>query len=130
MSHKTFQIITAAIALIFTLFFSATIIPALIKNPDVIGAFAAGFVNPYASGYSFDVICCWLILAVWVIYESPMVKYGWVWVLLGIVPGVAVGFAGYLIMRQIQIEKEQGREISSKEFLEMFDPKSSKSRKS
>jgi len=108
MNNKTSQIIIAAIGLIFTVFFSATIIPALIKNPDIIGAFAAGFVNPYSSGYSFDVICCWLILAVWVIYESPKVKYGWVWVLLGIVPGVALGFAGYLIMRQIQLSNEFG----------------------
>ncbi|WP_349255373.1 DUF2834 domain-containing protein [Spectribacter acetivorans] len=81
-------------------------------NRDIFGAFAAGFVNPYASGYSIDVLVCWGILALWVLYEAKQhsVKNGWVCLLLGIVPGLAVGFALYLLIRQRQI-KEQPRNI-------------------
>jgi len=92
----------------FVIFFSASVVPALIKDFDVLGAFAAGFVNPYSSGYSADVIACWLILVVWVIYEKTKlnIQHGWVCVLLGIVPGVAVGFAAYLILRLRQLPFE------------------------
>ena len=94
-----------AICLLFTGVFIFVVIPPLIETPDIMGAFAAGFVNPYASGYSADVICCWLILCIWVIYESRQVKYGWVCLLLGCVPGVAVGLGLYLILRQRQLAK-------------------------
>lgn len=103
MSKTFYKICLALIALMFTIIFCILIIPPLIDNPDVIGAFSAGFVNPYASGYSTDVLCCWLILLVWIIYESSIIKYGWVCVLLGIVPGVAVGFALYLLLRLNQL---------------------------
>jgi hypothetical protein len=35
------------------------------------------------------------------VYEkkSLNIKHGWVFVLLGVVPSVAVGFAGYLVLR-------------------------------
>ena len=102
MSKQFFKISIALMAIIFTLLFCTIVVPPLIENPDIIGAFAAGFVNPYASGYSADVFCCWAILAIWVIYESPKVKYGWVCLLLGIIPGVAVGFALYLLLRMKQ----------------------------
>ena len=95
-----------AVCLLFTGVFIFVVIPPLIETPDIIGAFAAGFVNPYASGYSADVICCWLILCIWVIYESRQVKHGWICLLLGFVPGVAVGLGLYLIMRQRQLAKE------------------------
>lgn len=104
MKEKLFKASMALIAMIFTLIFCFLIIPPLVENPDIMGAFAAGFVNPYSSGYSTDVICCWVILLIWIIYESPKIKYGWVCVLLGIVPGVAVGFALYLIIRTNQLK--------------------------
>ena len=105
MNSKAFQITVFVIALMFVIFFSAYVVPALIKDFDVLGAFAAGFVNPYSSGYSADVIACWLILVAWIIYEKTKlnVRHGWVCVLLGIVPGVAVGFAAYLILRLRQL---------------------------
>lgn len=108
MSSKTFQITVFVIALMFVLFFCASVVPALIEDFDVLGAFAAGFVNPYSSGYSADVIACWLILMVWIVYEKTTlkIKHGWVCVLLGIVPGVAVGFAAYLILRLQQRSEE------------------------
>ncbi len=106
MSEKAFKISIALIGITFTLLFCILVIPPLVENPDVIGAFAAGFVNPYAAGYSTDVFCCWAILLVWVIYEAPKVKYGWICLLIGVVPGVAVGLAAYLIIRTTQLKNK------------------------
>lgn len=63
--------------------------------------------HPYASGYSMDVLVCWAILAAWVIYEAKTysVRKGWLCLLLGIFPGVAVGFALYLLLRAKQIRE-------------------------
>ena len=108
MNERQFHAIIIVIALGFTAFFSIIVVPPLIENPDVAGALAAGFVNPYSSGYSADVIACWLILASWVAFEakSMRVKHGWLCLLLGVVPGVAVGFAAYLVLRSQQIGKQ------------------------
>ncbi|MFK7775026.1 MAG: DUF2834 domain-containing protein [Saprospiraceae bacterium] len=106
MNENIFKISVAAIGLFFTLVFCIIVVPPLIQNPDIIGALKAGFVNPYAAGYSTDTICCWLILFIWVIYESPSIKYGWICLVLGLVPGVAVGFALYLILRSGQFKNE------------------------
>ena len=80
-------------------------VPPLIENPDIVGAALAGFVNPFASGYATDVLFCWAVLAVWVIYEARTlgIRHGWVALLLGVVPGVATGFAVYLLMRMKQV---------------------------
>ena len=74
---------------------------------DLVGAFAAGFVNPYASGYSTDTLMCWAILSAWIIYERQRfgVRHGWWCIVLGVVPGVAVGFALYLLLRMRQVGK-------------------------
>lgn len=103
MTKKLFQASVLLTALVFTIIFSLVVIPPFIKTPDLLSAFSAGFVNPFASGYSTDVVCCWVILFIWVIYESPKVKHGWVCLLLGLIPGVAVGFAGYLYIRSRQL---------------------------
>lgn len=105
MNESIFKYAMLVIAIAFTLFFFVVVMPALIENPDIMGALAAGFVNPYASGYSADVLFCWAALAVWILYEakSLSVKYGWVCLLLGAFPGVAVGFSLYLILRNSQI---------------------------
>lgn len=101
MSEKVFRLLLWALALGFALAFTLLVMPPLLEKPDVVGAFAAGFVNPYASGYALDAISCWLVLAVWVIYEARNlgVRHGWVALLLGIAPGVATGFAIYLLLR-------------------------------
>lgn len=106
-SEQIFKIILIIAALAFTCFFAVVVVPPLMENPDLWGAFAAGFVNPYSSGYSMDVIVCWAILAAWVVYEARTygVRRGWVCLLLGIVPGVAVGFALYLLLRAKQIRE-------------------------
>ena len=85
----------------FTLFFLWVVVPPLIENPDIVGAFAAGFVNPYSSGYSTDVIMCWLVLAALIWYDSSSltVPHRWLCLILGVVPGVAVGLSLYLFFR-------------------------------
>jgi hypothetical protein len=107
MNEATFKIAIIAIAAAFTLAFCYLIIPPLIANPDIIDAFAAGFVNPYASGYSLDVFACWFILTAWITYEAKAhgIKHGWICVVLGVTPGVAVGFGVYLLMRIGQMKK-------------------------
>ena len=104
MSTRSFHLALWILAIGFTLFFAATIIPPLIENPDILGALKAGFVNPYSAGYSTDTITCWFVLAVWVAYEAAVgdVRGGWLCLLLGLVPGVAVGFAAYLLLRDKQ----------------------------
>ena len=67
MKERIFKASLGLIAIVFTIIFCMVVVPPLIENPDVIGAFAGGFVNPYASGYATDVFCCWAILLIWVI---------------------------------------------------------------
>lgn len=107
MSESQFKVLVLAVVAAFTLFFCFVVVPPLVSHPDIVGAFASGFVNPYASGYSADVIACWLILAIWVLYEATTsnIRYGWICLLIGIVPGVAVGFGVYLLFRQAQLAR-------------------------
>lgn len=105
MSESVYRTLLIGSIVAFTVFFASVVVPPLIENPDIWGAFAAGFVNPYSSGYSTDVLVCWFVLAVWVIRDAKAyaVQYGWLCLLLGIVPGVAVGFALYLLIRHKQV---------------------------
>lgn len=66
-----------------------------------------GYANPISSGYTTDTLCCWLVLAVWIVDDALRrgVRRGWIALLLAAVPGVAVGFALYLLMRQSQLER-------------------------
>lgn len=104
MQKQIFKVGVFASAAIFLLFFIAYVAPAALADGDIVGAFLAGFVNPYASGYAVDAIMCWFILLFWVIYERSTlgIKHGWLCLVLGVVPGVAVGFGGYLMLRLAQ----------------------------
>ncbi len=110
MSDRSFRVAVISVGLAFTALFSVLVVPPLIDDPDILGAFGAGFVNPYASGYSADVIACWVILAIWIVFEarSKSVKHGWLCLVVGVVPGVAVGFAAYLVLRSNQIAEHPG----------------------
>lgn len=101
MSARAFHISVGLVALAFTAIFISTVVPALLADGDPIAAAMAGFVNPYASGYAWDAILCWVILTLWILYERHTlgIKQGWICILLGLVPGVAVGFGLYLILR-------------------------------
>ena len=105
MTERIFRVTIVLIAAGFCAYFAAVVIPPLIEDPDIFGAFAAGFVNPYSSGYSADVFACWAVLAAWVLFEAKTysVRGGWICLMLGVVPGVAVGFAAYLILRISQL---------------------------
>lgn len=91
----------AALGLLFALAFVVVVVPPLWASGDIVGALAAGFVNPFASGYALDAIICWCILALWVIHDARHegVRHGWVALVLGLVPGVATGLAFYLLLR-------------------------------
>ncbi len=109
MAQRVFEASVLALGLAFTIFFFAIVFPPLLASGDVVGAFAAGFVNPFASGYSTDVIMCALILIVWMIYERQQfgIRHGWVILPLSFFPGVALAFAVYLVLRSRQISKPQ-----------------------
>ena len=81
--------------------FAVVVVPPLLASGDIIGAALAGFVNPYASGYAADTIITALILIAWIIYERLTlgVRHGWICIVVTLVPGVATGFALYLILR-------------------------------
>ncbi len=106
MSKKLFETLTIVLGLAFTLAFFVIVVPPLLVDGDVVGAFAAGFVNPYSSGYSLDVIITGLILIVWIIYERQAlgVRYGWTCIVLCAVPGVATAFALYLLLRSRTVQ--------------------------
>ncbi len=50
MTEQLFKAVIIAAAAAFTTLFAYWCIPPLIANPDIIGALAAGLVNPYSSG--------------------------------------------------------------------------------
>ena len=106
MSKSLFETLTILLGLAFTLAFFVIVVPALLVDGDIVGAFAAGFVNPYSSGYSLDVIITGLILIVWILYErqSLGVRYGWVCIVLCAAPGVATAFALYLVLRSRTVQ--------------------------
>lgn len=111
MSETLFKATITTAAAVFLLIFLFIVTPPVLESGDLVGAFAAGFVNPYASGYSSDVLACWVILAAWIAYDAKAhgIRHGWICALLGIIPGVAVGFALYLLLRMRQFnEKETG----------------------
>jgi hypothetical protein len=106
MNLATFRTLLALIGGGFAIAFCVIVVPPLLASGDVVGAALGGFVNPYASGYSLDVILCWCVLAVWIAHERATlgVKQGWIALLLGLVPGVATGFAFYLFVRTRQLK--------------------------
>lgn len=104
MSKRAFNTGLIFIIASFTLFFFAYFVPPILQNPDILNVLKSGFVNPYATGYSIDLIACWLVLVLFVLYEAKTksIRHGWVCVLLGLVPGVVVGWSLYLILRSRQ----------------------------
>lgn len=104
MSESVFRGLVGLVGVGFAVVFAVVVMPPLIAEPDLLGAALAGFVNPYAAGYASDALACWLILAVWVVYEarSQGIRHGWICLVLGAVPGVATGFAAYLLLRSSQ----------------------------
>ena len=105
MSKSIFESVVAGLGAAFAVLFAIIVVPPLLQSGDVFGAFAAGFVNPISTGYSLDVFLCALILFAWIIYERKAagIKHGWIAIPLSFVPGVATGFAFYLVLRSRQL---------------------------
>lgn len=101
MTETVFKTLIAAIGIAFAVIFCVVVVPPLLESGDIVGAALAGFVNPYSSGYAWDTILCWCVLAVWVLYErkNQSIRHGWLALVVGAVPGVATGFALYLLIR-------------------------------
>lgn len=101
MNDAIYRAALVLLGLGFAVAFAVICVPPLIENPDILGALGQGFVNPYSTGYSLDVLTCWAVLAVFVLWERQTlgIRHGWIALLLGIVPGVATGFAFYLLLR-------------------------------
>ncbi len=106
MNSTSFRTSLYVMAIGFAIVFVITVMPPFVRDPDLPGAVMAGFVNPYASAFALDAICCWCVLALWVWYEAAAkgVRHGWVALVLGVVM-VASGFALYLLMRHYQLEQ-------------------------
>ncbi len=114
MSESIFKQLMCTIALLFTLFVMVYLIPPLIASEDILGSLALGFVNIFSTAYTLDAIFCWIVLTIWVFYESKafLVKHGWICVILGIFPGVAVGFPIYLLLRHSQLKQSLNQDVS------------------
>jgi len=105
-NKKMFRLLLWMLIILFSLFFFISFLPHVISDANIIIVLQSGFVNPYATGYSIDLIATWLVLIVLVLHESHThkIKGGWLCILLGLVPGVVVGWAAYLLLRSKQIE--------------------------
>ena len=109
MPRPIFEALVGAIGAVFAIAFCVIVVPPLGESGDVIGALAAGFVNPFASGYSLDVISCAVILCVWIVYERRAlgIRHGWIAIVLSLAPGVATGFAVYLVLRSRHLARTE-----------------------
>jgi len=107
-SEKAFKTILVLVIIGFTLFWFGYFLPPIIKDPDIAVILQSGFVNSYATGFSIDLIACWVVLILLVVYESKnkSIKHGWVCILLGLVPGVVVGWSVYLLLRHSQLNND------------------------
>lgn len=110
---RIFRLALWALALAFTVAFFVVVGPQTMADAELwkanpVYGFLQGFVNPYASGYSLDIFFSYAVLAAWVIYEAVArkVKHGWIALVLGVVPGVAVGLASYLLIRGRQLSAQ------------------------
>jgi len=109
---QVFEVISLLLGGAFAVAFAALVVPAALETGDVVGGFAAGFVNPFASGYAIDAIFCALVLTTWVLYERRRygVRHGWIAIPLSVAPGVATAFAFYLVLRSRQDRPHYGRQ--------------------
>jgi hypothetical protein len=113
MSRTLFERLVAFFGVLFLVAFVLIVLPEVYQTKDVIGAFAAGFVNPFSTGYALDAILCAAILITWVIYERSAlhVRHGWIVIPLCFAPGVATAFAVYLLIRSRQLGSMSARKM-------------------
>lgn len=107
MTDRSFRAALLALVVVFAGLTAAILIPALAHdNWDLWAAALDAFVNPYASAVSVDALMTYAVLALWVLHEARThhVRRGWIALLLGLVSGVTVGLAAYLLIRSRQVE--------------------------
>ncbi|GAA3517360.1 hypothetical protein GCM10022234_10910 [Aeromicrobium panaciterrae] len=113
MTERIFRAGLITFAVVSTVLFAAIIPPALIDDGfDFWGGALHTFDNPYAAGVSIDVLLAYGVLASWVVYEavSNHVRRGWIALLLGLVTGLTVALAAYLLIRlRHEAEAARGR---------------------
>lgn len=104
MSKTTFEILALLVGIAFAIAFAVLVLPPALQGGDIVAAFAAGFVNPFATGYSLDTILCGVLVALWIVYERSArgVRHGWIAIALIPVPGVATALGLYLFLRSRQ----------------------------
>jgi len=109
MNESIFRVLLIVIAIGFSLYALTFFFPPIVDNPDIIGVLKAGFVNPYASAYSIDLIACWVVLIIWIFHErsTSQIKFGWVCIPIGLTLGVVVGLSLYLLMRISYFSKQR-----------------------
>jgi len=105
MNEQNFKRGIIGSTIIFMSVFLFYTLPYALEMGDIMAVSLAGFANPITSGWSTDVIVCWFIMSFWIFFEAKQfqIKWGWICLPLGIVPGVAFGFCLYLLIRQKQI---------------------------
>lgn len=102
MSPRQFRAGLVVLAVAYTFLFIAIIPPALIdRGFDFWGMALDTFDTPSAAAVSSDVLLSYAVLALWVAYEAVTrkVRRGWVALLLGLVTGMTVALAAYLLIR-------------------------------
>ncbi len=106
MTEKIYKTLLVILGTTLTLAFVVIVMPSLLEDFDIIAVVMAGFVNPFSSGFALDAIMCWYVLAVWIWYEAATykIKHGWICLPIAVAPGVATGFALYLLLRHKQVQ--------------------------
>lgn len=104
MSNTLYRSLLWLMAIGFATAFCVIALPTALHETNPLRFVTDAYVNPYSSGYATDTLTCWCVLAVWIIHEARTkgVRHGWIALLLGVVPGVATGFATYLLIRSKQ----------------------------
>jgi hypothetical protein len=112
MPSTRFDWIVIALASAFVVALAILLVPTFVAdNLDLVHAFDQALINPYATGFATDLLFTYLILFAWVVYEANYrdVRHGWVALVLGLLVGVSVGLATYLLIRHREIGPQTWR---------------------
>lgn len=112
MPQTRFDWILIALGAAFVLTLGIVALPTFLEDGlSLVSALEGSFANPYASGVAIDILFTYAVLAAWVIYEYQYrdVQHGWVALVLGLIIGVAVGLALYLLIRHKEIGPQTWR---------------------
>lgn len=112
MPDTRFDWIVITLAVAFMAVLVVVAVPTFVDDGlDIVHAVDQAFVNPYSSAFTIDILFTYAIFFAWVVYEAQYrdVRHGWVALVLGLVIGVAVGLASYLLIRHKEIGPQTWR---------------------